>query len=139
MSSLDLSHGPGAGPILSSTQITEPNQEDEESTLVEEFKMEETVQSSNITNNQTVDITGYKKGHSLSFVKQQFDFLPEQSSLPELKEELTLERTPGQIREDVRNGEYFEAGDTPTKKSKKKRFVTHVVIEPEVPQYRILR
>ena len=127
MSSLDLSHGPGAGPILSSTQITEPNEE--ESTLVEEFKMEETVQSSNMTNNQTVNISGYKKGHSLSFVKQQFDFLPEQSSLPELKEELTLERTPGQIREDVKNGEYFEAGDTPSKKSKKKRFVvTYVAV-----------
>ena len=117
--SLDLSHR--EGPMLSSTQITEPNQaEEEESTLVEEFKIDETVQD-NVTENQTVNITGYKKGHSLSFVKQQFDFLPEQSSLPELKEELTLERTPVQIREDVRNGEYFEAGDTPNKKSKKKR------------------
>ena len=117
--SLDLSHR--EGPMLSSTQITEPNHVDEEeSTLVEEFKIDETVQE-NITDNQTVNITGYKKGHSLSFVKQQFDFLPEQSSLPELKEELTLERTPVQIREDVRNGEYFEAGDTPNKKSKKKR------------------
>ena len=109
--------------MLSSTQITEPNHVDvdEESTLVEEFKIDDTVQ---VTENQTVNsvnITGYKKGHSLSFVKQQFDFLPEQSSLPELKEELTLERTPVQIREDVRNGEYFEAGDTPNKKSKKKR------------------
>ena len=107
--------------MLSSTQITEPNQVDEEeSTLIEEFKIDDTVQE-NVTENQTVNITGYKKGHSLSFVKQQFDFLPEQSSLPELKEELTLERTPVQIREDVRNGEYFEAGDTPNKKSKKKR------------------
>jgi hypothetical protein len=118
--SLDMSHR--EGPMLSSTIITKPYEiKEEESTLIEEFKIDDTVQE-NVTENQTVNITGYKKGHSLSFVKQQFDFLPEQSSMPELKEELTLKRTPVQIREDVRNGEYFEAGDTPNKKSKKKRY-----------------
>lgn len=79
----------------------------------EDFTIENTVE------NTVSNVTGYKRGHSMSFVNNQFDFLAESKS--SLKSALSTRRERDEILEDVAEKSYYEEGDIVSPKAKNKR------------------
>lgn len=82
-------------PNMQSTQISDN---------MELFQLDDTKHDDNIT--------GYQRGHSLSFVQNQFDFLGNSAS--NIKRDLSIKRNPSEILKDVEDRRVcFEADDTP--------------------------
>ena len=88
---------------------------------IESFHMDDSA-SEDFTIENTEDggnVTGYKRGHSMSFVNKQFDFLAESKS--SLKSALSTRRERDEILEDVAEKSYYEEGDIISPKAKNKR------------------
>ena len=80
---------------MQSTQISEN---------LETFELDE-------TKDRSEEVTGYQRGHSLSFVNNQFEFLQSASNI---KRELETVREPAEILKECDTSRTcFEAGDSP--------------------------
>lgn len=98
-------------PGMQSTKISD---------TIESFHMDDSVVEST-TDETCSNITGYKRGHSMSFVNNQFGFLVE--SKTSIKSHLSTRRERQEILDDVAEKSYYEDGDdlvSPRSKTKRR-------------------